>query len=90
MLEQLSSMNYSMLDDEDKLVDADLKTMQDCKNIIKKDGLLFLSIAIEKDIVYFNGGRVYGEHRWPLLIDGWKEIEKVPVNIEPIMVLKNI
>ena len=27
MLEQLSSMNYSMLDDEDKLVDADLKTM---------------------------------------------------------------
>jgi len=70
--------------------DADLKTMQDCKNIIKKDGLLFLSIAIEKDIVYFNGGRVYGEHRWPLLIDGWKEIEKVPVNIEPIMVLKNI
>jgi len=70
--------------------DADLKTMQNCKNIIKKDGLLFLSLGLGKDIVYFNGGRVYGEHRWPLLIDGWEEIERVPVPIEPIMVLKNI
>ena len=70
--------------------DADLKTMQNCKNIIKKDGLLFLSLGLGKDIVYFNGGRVYGEHRWPLLIDGWEEIERVPVSIEPIMVLKNI
>lgn len=83
---------------------GDLDAMKKAKSIIKKDGLLFLSVPIGKDKIYFNAHRIYGEKRFPYLIDGWETVktfgfEKNSFNREsngtngtpyqPIIILKN-
>ena len=55
--------------------DGDLEAMDNAKKIIKKDGLLYLSIPIGKDMICFNTHRIYGKNRLPLLLKGWR-IEK--------------
>jgi len=51
--------------------DDDLKAMQQVRDVLKDDGILFLSVPIGIDKVYFNVLRVYGEKRFWKLIDGF-------------------
>ena len=51
---------------------GDLETMKKLKTLLKKDAILFLAVPLGKDKVYFNVHRVYGKHRYPLLIKGWE------------------
>jgi hypothetical protein len=39
--------------------------------LLKSEGLLYLAVPIGMDTVVWNAHRVYGEKRWPLLIDGF-------------------
>ena len=66
---------------------GDLKAMQSLKNIIKKNGLLYLAVPTGIDKVVFNVHRVYGNHRFPLLIKNWKTLGIYDVN--PIMFTNN-
>lgn len=82
--------------------DGDIKSMQNIKKIVKKDGLLFLSIPIGKeDKLVWNAHRIYGDIRLPLLLEGWKLIDEFVFTKndllrvtcdwgqQPIFVLKN-
>jgi hypothetical protein len=59
---------------------ADIETMKRLKNLVRKDGLLFLSVPIGSDILYWNGMRQYGDIRFPLLTEGWKVIDTFGYN----------
>ena len=51
---------------------GDVKTMKSYKNIIKKNGIMFLSVPVGQDAVCWNSHRIYGRYRLPMLLDGWK------------------
>lgn len=57
--------------------DGDLKAMWHAKKFIEDDGLMFLSVPVGKDAVYFNVHRVYGKKRLPILIDGWDVVDMI-------------
>jgi len=59
--------------------EGDLKAMNKMKTIIKKNGLLFLSVPTGKDLLVWNAHRIYGKIRFPLLIKGWKLLETFEV-----------
>jgi hypothetical protein len=81
---------------------ADLESMKKMKNMIKKQGLLFLSVPVGKDLLVWNAHRVYGKIRLPMLLKGWRVIdsfgfEKGKINednrqgrYQPFFVLKNV
>lgn len=52
--------------------DADLMAMQKAKALLKKDGLLFLSVPVGKDYLIWNLHRVYGKLRLKALLQGWR------------------
>jgi len=54
---------------------SDLIAMEKVKGLLKDGGLLCLSVPIGVDAVYWNVHRVYGEHRFPVLIDGFDMID---------------
>ena len=54
--------------------DGDLEAMKNMKKILKKDALIYLAVPTGNDCVYFNVHRVYGIHRFPLLIEGWEQV----------------
>ena len=55
--------------------DGDLKAMKGVRDhILKKGGHLFLGVPVGKDAVWWNAHRVYGPHRWPQLIEGFKVV----------------
>lgn len=54
--------------------DGDLAAMRRMKDIVKPGGLLFLALPVGKDILVWNAHRVYGQHRLPLLLEGWKVV----------------
>ena len=54
--------------------DGDLEAMRNMKKILKKDALMYLAVPTGNDCVYFNVHRVYGKHRFPLLIEGWGQV----------------
>ena len=56
--------------------DGDLKAMKDLYNNIKPNGICFLSVPMGVDQVLWNAHRVYGRHRFPLLIEGFKIIDQ--------------
>jgi len=55
--------------------DGDLKAMRKMKERIKPGGLLFLAVPTGRDKMLFNNARIYGKHRLPLLMEGWKWID---------------
>ena len=81
---------------------ADLEAMKKMKQMIKKQGLLFLCVPVGKDLLVWNAHRVYGKIRLPLLLKGWRIIgsfgfEKNKLNednrrgkYQPFFVLKNV
>ena len=51
---------------------GDLESMQYMRDtLLKSKGLLYLAVPIGKDTVVWNAHRIYGNIRWPLLIDGF-------------------
>jgi len=82
--------------------DGDLDAMRNVgENILKKDGILFLSVPMGVDKCWFNVHRVYGKIRWPKLIDGFEMIASCGIEddtfkndtgqgvYQPVAVLKN-
>ena len=61
--------------------EGDLKAMKNVKdNILKPGGLLYLAVPVGKDTLWWNAHRVYGEKRWPLLIEGFEFVYCPDVN----------
>lgn len=82
---------------------GDFRAMKEMKNIVKKDGLLFLAVPTGKDKLVWNAHRRYGEIRLPYLIDGWEMIDQEGFDenlfkqdfeesgaYQPVFVLKNV
>lgn len=83
---------------------GDLEAMKLAKKLIKKDGLLFLSVPIGQDCLVWNAHRIYGKIRWPMMLAGWKTVdsfgfsESLMVNMplgvfsykQPVFVLQNL
>lgn len=80
--------------------DGDLKAMDTAKSIIKKGGLLYLSVPVGHDQVVWNCHRIYGKVRLPLLTKKWKfiksfgfptELPKLEIQYtQPVFVLQNV
>jgi hypothetical protein len=81
--------------------DADFEEMKRAKNLLKSDGLLFLSIPLGKDRLIWNSHRIYGERRMKALFKGWRPtayfgysyedlLKDSPRLHEPVIVLKPI
>ena len=51
--------------------DADLEAMSKSRRMLKDDGLMWLAVPVGKDVVRWNEGRVYGDVRLKMLLDGW-------------------
>jgi Caenorhabditis protein of unknown function, DUF268 len=78
--------------------DGDLKAMRKMKERVKSGGLLFLAIPTGRDKVLFNNARIYGQHRLPLLFDGWDVVDTFGFHIDdldgagwsqPLYILRN-
>lgn len=82
---------------------GDIKSMQELKNMIVKNGLLFLAIPVGADVIVYNEQRIYGRRRFERLIKDWKLLNsygfnedifnKKPQkngNPQPVFVLQNI
>jgi hypothetical protein len=52
--------------------EGDLDAMSKAKFMIKKNGLLFLSVPIGIDTLVWNAHRIYGKIRLSKLLNGWK------------------
>lgn len=78
---------------------GDLEAMKKMKKIIKKDGLLYLSVPVGQDLLIWNLHRIYGRIRLPMLLEGWKVVHSYGFEeslfdssknlFEPIFVLQN-
>ncbi len=81
---------------------GDLEAMRLAKQIIKKDGLLFLSVPVGIDCLAWNAHRIYGEIRLPMLLEEWEILDSFGFDydllttgrighfVQPVFVLKNI
>lgn len=79
---------------------GDLMAMMKAKKMLKRGGLLFLSVPIGKDCLVWNAHRIYGWQRMPLLLRGWEIVESfgfkesdldqanLPFPHQPILVLR--
>lgn len=52
--------------------DDDIKSLHEYRELLKPNGLLLLSVPIGLDRVVWNAHRIYGRHRLPKLLKGWK------------------
>jgi hypothetical protein len=81
--------------------EADLEAMNKMKKVIKKEGILFLSVPVGKDLLVWNAHRIYGRIRLPLLMKGWETLDTFGFDeskldepdkgagCQPVFVLKN-
>jgi hypothetical protein len=82
--------------------DADLQAMKKMKGVVRKGGILFLSVPVGKDMVVWNAHRVYGRIRLPMLLKEWEVVDNLGFEeknldmdnergeYQPVFVLKNI
>jgi hypothetical protein len=59
--------------------EGDLKAMEDARELLD-DGVLILAVPCGKDQLIWNAHRVYGEHRFPLLISGFEIVDSYGAN----------
>jgi hypothetical protein len=57
--------------------DGDFKSMAMARCLLNDGGILFLSVPVGLDVVYFNVHRVYGRRRLPLLLVGWELVDVI-------------
>jgi hypothetical protein len=62
--------------------DGDLRAMQEAHTFLKDDGILFLGVPFGPDCLTWNAHRIYGKHRLPLLLKGWKCLDVFNVHEE--------
>jgi SAM-dependent methyltransferase len=55
--------------------DGDLRAMQEAHKFLKKDGILFFGVPLGQDCLVWNGHRIYGKIRLPLLLKGWQLLD---------------
>lgn len=65
---------------------GDLDVMQKMTSMLKKGGLLFLSIPVGNDALYWNAHRVYGFLRLPLLFKGWELVNSSGFTLDDLRV----
>ena len=66
--------------------DGDLEAMKRTKQMLAPGGLLYLAVPYNPtgdDLLEFNAARVYGNIRFPKLIEGWEELARF-IPIAPI------
>jgi hypothetical protein len=71
---------------------GDLEAMSRMKKIVKRNGLLFLSVPIGNDKIVWNMHRQYGHIRLPMLLKGWKILDIFHLNYsawQPVFILQN-
>ncbi|QVL57831.1 MAG: DUF268 domain-containing protein [Simkaniaceae bacterium] len=54
---------------------GDLEAMASTLKLLKEGGVLFLAVPIGPDSLLWNGCRIYGELRLPLLLKGWEILD---------------
>lgn len=54
---------------------GDIRAIREMKEMLVPDGMLFLSVPVGQDALYWNAHRQYGPLRLPLLLSQWKLIE---------------
>lgn len=80
---------------------ADIEAMKQAKDLVKKDGLLYLSIPVGIDYLVENSHRIYGENRMKMLFKGWRPVGYFGYSYEdllkesrdlhePVFVLKSV
>jgi hypothetical protein len=55
--------------------DGDIIAMQEARERLKEDGILFFGVPLGKDNIYWNTHRIYGTIRLPLLLKGFHCID---------------
>lgn len=81
--------------------DADLRAMEIAKDMVKSNGLMFVSVPVGSDLLVWNSYRRYGAKRLPLFLNGWKvkrrfgweeskmlETKVILPSYEPVLVLQ--
>lgn len=68
--------------------DGDLQAMQFAKKLLKKDGILFLSVPIGADALVWNAHRIYGQVRLPLLLNNWEPVASYGLEEEDLASIK--
>lgn len=53
---------------------GDMLAMQQAARNLVDGGILYLAVPVGIDAVVWNAHRVYGEHRLPMLLQGWKQL----------------
>lgn len=79
--------------------EGDLAAMSKMKRVLKTGALLYLAVPVGRDRLIWNAHRVYGSLRLPLLLKGWKVLERFGWDaaaldrdkngFEPVFVLEN-
>ncbi|MDE3055118.1 MAG: DUF268 domain-containing protein [Verrucomicrobiota bacterium] len=54
---------------------GDLKAMEECKRMLKPNGILILAVPVGPDLLVWNAHRIYGKLRLPMLLNGWRIIK---------------
>lgn len=62
--------------------DGDLRAMNETWQFLKKDGILFLGVPLGRDCIVWNGCRIYGKNRLPLLLKGWQLLDVFDANVK--------
>jgi hypothetical protein len=60
---------------------GDLETMNEIRHHLSDDGFLMLGVPVGADALSWNGCRVYGQSRLPLLLEGFHEIQWLGVSL---------
>jgi tetratricopeptide (TPR) repeat protein len=58
--------------------DGDVRLIKKFREKLQPGGSLFLEIPVGRDRLIFNSTRIFGKHRLPLLLDGWRHKERDP------------
>lgn len=65
--------------------DSDLRSIKKLVQYLEPEtGLLYLSVPVGRDELFWNEGRVYGAHRLPLLLDSWTPVSAFGVPIDAV------
>jgi hypothetical protein len=59
---------------------GDFRAMKEAHKFLNKDGILLLGVPLGQDCLIWNGQRIYGKHRLPLLLKNWQLLDVFDMN----------